>query len=637
MVSLDGRSDGEALPGVSAHGTRRLLASLLNEDFTKNAAHVLDALDALIGKVTAKTITLDDTDIHTLKQIQDKLKITSNIDTKRVKATARKIGHVTLHKKLTPLHTHARKGCTELIKKDLDTISVDAPDDNGHTALWHACENNDSDTAELLLKAGANPDRIIHEHTLLTYIQSRHKTGWKNIRDLLRKYSSRETQEYSKQYKRTKLLTHAFEIGGTGKILGRKVDFEGYGPNGPAAIMAKSVAQVPEMADIAQALQNASDNMYRPGGPNIILTGYSEHSITVLIWKDLFIVCDRGGGTKSLLVHRFDPDKLTPAVANLLFDIRHKSEKEYKVLMKKTIPQMLGFQKQSAEELAIQKAARLPWQLVGNCTWAATEGIIKAFLVIKDPKSADSTFAKWQISQQMTLLEKYLKDPHDKTIINESFNVLWIIKARHPKVFDDTLVKRLEELETRYKKVLSIKEFKRFPIHKALASAIPFRPPLRLLQGILGALSLLFISTAKTSLKKAKEKADLEDEQEVKAISRTPEFQEFAKGLVAIKTLSDAQEAVTFLNKMQTSLMALIPKDKIDADLFSALWHQAIIQANDPAYLSPKVVKKLEQLSDKIDALSNTLNATDEQLTERGYALAVLRTIIGSIQTIQEK
>ncbi len=623
MVSLDGRGEGEA------HGTRWLLNSLLHEDFTKNAAHVLDELDDLISKVTAKIITLDDTDLRTLKQIRDRLKITPNIDEKRVRATVRKIGHVTLHKKITALHTHARKGQIDLIKKDLETISVDAPDENGHTALWHACENNDRDTAELLLKAGANPDRIIDAQTLLTYVQMRHKKGWKGIRDLLRQYSSQETQEYSKQYKRTKLLTHAFEIGGTGKIHGQKIDFEGYGSNVAAATMAKSVAEIPEMTDISQALQDASHNLYNPQGPNIILTGYSGHSIAVLIWKDLFIVCDRAGDTKSLLVHRFDPGKLTQDVAKLLVGVRNKSEKDYKELMRKTLPQMLGFKKQTDAELAIQKAAKLPWQLVGNCSWAAAEGIIKAFLVVKNPKTADGIFAKWQISQQMTLLEKYLDGPHDKSLVNESLNALWIIKERYPKVFDDTIIKRLEDLETRYKKTLSKNELRRFSIHKALASAIPFRLPLRLLQGILGTLSLIF-----TSLKGAKEYADLRDEEEVKKISCTKEFQEFAKGVVAIKTLSNAEEAITFLNTIRTNLIELTRTHKIDADLFTALWHQAVIQANDPSLLSPKVVKKLEQLLDKIDALSETLNATDAQLYEQGYALTVLRTIIGSIKLL---
>jgi hypothetical protein len=197
------------------------------------------------------------------------------------------------------------------------------------------------------------------------------------------------------------------------------------------------------------------------------------------------------GASKPLQVMRFDKTKLDEDILDDLLKLKNGTEKEYKYCMQKYLPDALSFRKQQKEELSIEKQARLPMQIVGNCSWAATEGIVKTLILLhtKDAKTLDKTFTSWQVQTQAKLLEKYLKNPLDPDLVYHSFNALWIAKKRFPSSINS---ERLKALEDMFMKDKSKAEQKRFKTHKVLSQVIQSRKPLRILQAILGTLSFIF-------------------------------------------------------------------------------------------------------------------------------------------------
>ncbi len=379
--------------------------------------------------------------------------------------------------------------------------SLDITDNKGCTALWHAAFNGNINTSKLLLEKGADPAIIDNQgRPLQYYLQATRHYNWKEIKNLINEAVSSRLKELSSLIKRTKLTTHAFEIEGTGKIFGKTFPFEGGLPEISAATMAKSCAKFDELKELSALLQSASTHRERrreDTNPQVIFTGFSGHAISILIWDDLFITCDRGGSEPSLSIKRFDPKKFDAETVQLLSDARELPESEYKKLMKHTLPEKLSFSSDK-ETVKLKKLAKLPLQIVGNCSWAATEGIVKCYLVLKDPKSAEGLFMKWQLTQQMDLFEKYLKDPIDTAIVHHSFNILWIAQKKYPEAIDKA---RLTTLEAKYTKGKTPAELRLFRINKVLSTIMPFLIPLRLFQAIIGALALFF-TTGRISLPK---------------------------------------------------------------------------------------------------------------------------------------
>ncbi|MBS0636411.1 MAG: hypothetical protein JSS12_02775 [Verrucomicrobia bacterium] len=349
------------------------------------------------------------------------------------------------------------------------------------------------------------------------------------MRLLVKVQFSQELVELSKQVQYTKLVTHAFSLKGNCVIQGQKIPFEGGQSQIAAATMAKSVASFAtrlqmdksSVAQFVQSLEYAQDQASHSstqtvkriakGEPTCILTGYQGHAATVFIWKGLFILCDRSGSRESLSIHRFDPSKLNENSIELLINKDKYTEAEYNTLINETLPKALAFT-QTENEKTLQQLASLPPQIVGNCSWASTEGVVKVFMLLEKlgkksvvapnvpseqkalQEAVNANFAKWQVYQQMQLLEKCIKHTVDPKLLIQSFNALWAIRTTFSQSFDVELQQRLKELETSYKKNKSPADQRRFRVCKALALALPNRKPLQHLQAVLGTLAFIFSS-----------------------------------------------------------------------------------------------------------------------------------------------
>ncbi len=429
----------------------------------------------------------------------------------------------------TPLMSAAARGSTKALKILLNSgADVNISDRYGQSALFSALFNGQTDAAKILLEAGANPNLVDKEgRSILYLIKALRPKNWKALHQLFKKHISDAAVRYTKQHKQTKLVTHAFQLKGQSIISGVPIQYEGGQDKINASRMAKSIAAfgksdscpLPKewagelaetLTDALEANEEKTLQRIQEGKPALIFTGFIGHAVSVLIWEDICIICDRRRGLSSpLFVHRFDPKKLTVEAITFLQSLKGKTKGDHKIGIESTLPKMLGFKPQSQNELSLQRKVALPFQIVGNCSWASTEGIIKAYMLLKATKGApdkvpsiNSTFLSWQLFQQMLVLDKYLKHPIDPKLLFESFNSLWILKARCPKAFTPPLSKQLADLESKYLTTQSKKETARFRTNKALSSMFPHIKPLRMLQAILGTLSFIF--TLQVNLKRTK-------------------------------------------------------------------------------------------------------------------------------------
>ncbi len=438
----------------------------------------------------------------------------------------------------TALMYAAKCGKTEMVDLLLKSnVDPDVIGKDGFTALLLAAARGRAGRAEavdLLLTSGADPYVVNKDgDTVLSLLKSIRPANWEAMSQSIKENASVESKKQAQQFKRTKLVTHAFAIGGSGVIAGKEIPFEGSsGGNIAAATMARSCLEFAKESptllhadsanQLSEILQFAADqNSHTPlqileriknGEPTCILTGSDNHAATVLIWENLFILCDRGGLAQTpLSIHSFDPSKLDEDSIKLLL-FKNRSLEEFQNMISITLPETLAFE-QTENERALEDAGHLPFQIVGNCSWASKEGIVKAFLLLKELESpgfaeltddtekmqrlqsVDTTFTSWQLFQQMRLLEKYLKGPVDSNLVLQSFNALWNTKECCPHAFDEQLIKRLESLEATYEASISGTHLTQFRISKVRCTALPSSDPLEQIEAVTSAMSLIYDSS----------------------------------------------------------------------------------------------------------------------------------------------
>ncbi|MCE5316126.1 MAG: ankyrin repeat domain-containing protein [Parachlamydia sp.] len=407
----------------------------------------------------------------------------------------------------TSLYWAAKNGHLEAVQELLlQGANMEQKDPRGWTPLFYAAFHN-IQAFRFLLEAGAEHNFMDSSGcTLLQLMKEQRPKHWKLVRQLIKIRSTDTIVSYTKSYLKTTLLSHVFAFKGSSNLQGRILEWQGEHPQIAAHQMAKSMPlfgqQSPDLLDyrtirlLTQSLHFAADphnskqilERIRKGLPTPILTGFYEHAVNVLIWKDLFVICDRGGflGTP-LKIQRFDPNKLDQNAIQMLIDIGSQPEEKYMEAMTTTLPKQLSFT-QSENEQLLQELIDIPLQIVGNCGWASTEGMVKAFLLLQRLKdnnfslavrqpeelkqSNEITFANWLFFQQMLLLDKYIAPERDHHLIMKSFQSLWSAQKCKPQAFEN-LTPFLEQLETKYMDIATGNESIIFRAEKAKTVALP--------------------------------------------------------------------------------------------------------------------------------------------------------------------
>jgi ankyrin repeat protein len=247
--------------------------------------------------------------------------------------------------------------------------------------------------------------------TPLAHVLGAKTHQWKQISQM---FSAKDPSTYplAKEIMLRKLLAHIAEVGGSTLLppLG-SLPLEGFLAAYWYRKIAKSIQPfhntLPESlsSTLAQALiraysANASNDyekvfeQWRSGEPVVIQSGFRKHYIGVLIWRNLFITCDRAHllSAQSYQAFKFNSQALN---INLIRKIKGSFNSEKTVaqqFFKEELPGQLNFSQTLFEKKL--ETISISQQKVGNCSWANLSGIVLPLLVLYQYHVPGGTFAR---------------------------------------------------------------------------------------------------------------------------------------------------------------------------------------------------------------------------------------------------
>lgn len=113
---------------------------------------------------------------------------------------------------------------------------------------------------------------------------------------------------------------------------------------------------------------------FQRGLPVFLASGFENHLVLVVIWKNRFGICNRGAeSVKNVEVWQFDESKLTEDEIDLITSLKTNNSHQFKTVLYQIIPEKLKFKKGKTEQ-AIEKCfAKYPAQEKKKCAYISTE------------------------------------------------------------------------------------------------------------------------------------------------------------------------------------------------------------------------------------------------------------------------
>lgn len=427
---------------------------------------------------------------------------------------------------LTPLQWGAVNNNIEIVKLMAERApeefkaALKMQDDKGWSPLHWAAWNNNIEMVKLMGEQLPEALNIVDEsgESVLSLLKEKRPDNYREITRLFK--NNLELRELYKTRVNRKALAHAFDISwetplikaGTKKTLA-KVSLEGHSSaewfhlmrknldqfkeSYPTLLKENQIALLKHLFDLGANSTSYSvcDKVKRiqEGLPVIINAGYQGHAVTLLIWGDQFVICNRGA-TSNVPIEAYQFNPLNFNEKNLL-DIEKiavsGSEESYKQLFS-TFQKSLNFVENKLVS-EINKADFLDNQSVGNCTFVSPITAICAFMLLAETRgvneegslveeksqqtpssaiSADheeidkqinraiSGYQTWLSNLQISILENNIK-PLENGIPAFEIDHELIVKAlykAHLLSLDKHCEKRLDELTAIYIKSLKKKE-----------------------------------------------------------------------------------------------------------------------------------------------------------------------------------
>ena len=282
-----------------------------------------------------------------------------------------------------------------------------------------------------------------------------------------------------------KALSHAFDISGHSLLIQSATDetfgsmkLEGHRPEEWWHLMRKNLpqfkAQFPHVLSQMQMTWlnhlfdlGANSNSYskeiklekvKAGLPVILNSGYSTHAVTVLIWGNQIVICNRGGASRRPIeVYHFNPDNLDQEILSLIEKAKNGTSKAYKDLFFRILPEKLQFSQDKLDR-QMEAAFYFPEQTVGNCTFLSPVTAVFAFLLMGNLRGMDE---QGHLLKEGTMLVEMIKE--NKIGAMASFQIwlahlqlgflennIHLINASHPDYVPDhsLIVNALREAHT---------------------------------------------------------------------------------------------------------------------------------------------------------------------------------------------
>jgi len=226
-----------------------------------------------------------------------------------------------------------------------------------------------------------------------------------------------------------------------------------------------------------QPQKRASDILARcrANEPTMITTGIGniDHIVTVFMWENLFILCNRGAYMrKSVEIYSYCNRYLTEDLIERM-QAGSISPEAYSDFFFITLREKLCFHQRPIDR-ELETAFSLPEQVTGNCSWKSAETAVYCYFILSqlaekkllaiddyfDEKlkppiaTADSFFNNWLYFQQLSYIQQYLdttsvKEPAFLTTlcllpqIQDRLDHIMRCKILHPEIREKALAVKM--------------------------------------------------------------------------------------------------------------------------------------------------------------------------------------------------
>ena len=324
----------------------------------------------------------------------------------------------------------------------------------------------------------------------------------KYARALLKVLLSGENSIVPEEFRRLKMLAHAFHLDGIGHVdssvsaeeanesfTGK---LEGSWSEGWYREMEKRTRELARTfgsTDAAEPMRELAHFLSRgaeqaalgregiakrvlAGKPCVITTGFVGHAVSALLFGDNLVICNRGGESRKP-VEVYKMANVTKASILELLDqlerCKHEQRHGYIHFLKGLSHRFDSSEKNSTAK-AIEDACELPHQWVGNCSWASAEASVWAFMALKAVGNEEvetkpmeerlagvkEDFGAWIAYQRIRTIREYLEvveergSTPDHGVLRRAFATAWVMVP----AADAGLRSVLEDAEAQYLRVL---------------------------------------------------------------------------------------------------------------------------------------------------------------------------------------
>ena len=403
----------------------------------------------------------------------------------------------------TPLLLVVEKHESHIAKAMIKAVpgAAGIADKKGTTPLHSAVSYGNKDLCEALIEAAPETATMLNEEAETPYsLAKMYRTdNYREIAQLIKKHFTSEDLELQKTYAKRKALGHSWDIAGisplvnakTNEILGSvtltgflpfhwfhlmKKQLEGFTKSYPDLL---SPIQLNLMKQVFDLGANSTSYKYedkvnriKAGLPSVLNSGFFKppHAVTLLIWGDQLIICNRGWATRRPIeVYHFDSQSIDINLLKEIDRIRNNgSDEEYKKLFYEILPNKLKFT-QTDMDRKLEEACPLPLQTVGNCSFAAPIVSLFSFMALAELRGVNedgtlgkpdageyqsrygekmqkgiSTFQTWLSDLQMEILENNISPLESQKQDNEL--ILKTLRNAYLLPLDERNSMKLDEL-----------------------------------------------------------------------------------------------------------------------------------------------------------------------------------------------
>ncbi len=439
----------------------------------------------------------------------------------------------------TPLYVAAKNGKWEIIIYLISLgADVNKGDQFGKTPIYIATESNSLTIVKLLIAEGADVDKAYNDGTTslsiavagrslaivkvllaagadaskavkaLRILKEGRTQGHKEILQLfMKQYPDLKLQIQEERHRLA--VSHAFHIRGMttlSKIHSEKISknidlkLEGaYGAPGWFRLMSKNFhffkQAYPHLLSDERAsllidtlnfaaeipMQNSTSISKRmeAGLPIIVTTGYENHLVTILIWNDQIVICNRGGASRRPMeIFRFSTGVINAEAIIKIMKIKNLSKKFYENFLNFLVPPDF---KQNDLDYILQFATTLPSQVVGNCSWVSAITAVFAMMLIGGVRGEHkgrlgddddiisfqeleerieaevNLYRTWIAFQQVSSLERLMKPIKEENLHFKPDHrlILTALRSANLMLLDNFLSNKLQSLTGTYMQLLT--------------------------------------------------------------------------------------------------------------------------------------------------------------------------------------